>query len=248
VNGMSHGEVEQVLAAYVLGALTAEETRQVEAHLEGCAEHRAAARALRDTASRLALAVEEQEPPAGLRRRILDALGAAETGADTGANTQPFPPGSPEEVETAAGLARRPAIRWRRPRLGVLAAAAAVLLALGASFVAGTRIAQPPQQTWTFAGNALAPQAEANVVYDRNRHVAVIAATGLPALKPGQLYEVWLIRHGSPVDVGVSAGADGKAVVRSEKDVSQFDQLAITVEPGEQPKPTTDPVLVGSLS
>ena len=254
MKAMDHLEVEEVLAAYVLGALPPQEASRVEAHLRDCPEHREAAAQLQSSASRLALAADDVPPPSSLRQRVLEAVereaaGRSARGRDleapgvTGEETVP-----PAARSTPVLPAPRLKNAWRRPRPALLAAAAAVLLALGIGVVAGTRIAQPPQQAWTFHGNTLAPDAEASVIYDRGRHTAVVAVTGLPELKAGQVYEVWLIQSDRPVDAGISAGSGGKAVVRVAKDISQFEQLAITIEPGEQTRPTTDPVLAGKLS
>jgi len=50
-----------------------------------------------------------------------------------------------------------------------------------------------------------------------------------------------------PVDKGVSTSANGDLAAQVSGDLSQFQQFAITIEPGEQPLPTTKPILVGNL-
>src|ERR1700674_505976 len=72
-----HEEFESLVAAWVLGAVTADEVDVVRMHIETC-------QSCRDTASRLSrivgalpLDVEEIEPPARLRERILAAAAAS---------------------------------------------------------------------------------------------------------------------------------------------------------------------------
>ena len=75
----------------------------------------------------------------------------------------------------------------------------------------------------------------------------MVAATGLPRLASGQVYEMWLIKDGVPVDEGIGSSTDGQLAARMTGDVSQFQQFAITIEPGEQRLPTTTPILLGTL-
>ncbi len=75
----------------------------------------------------------------------------------------------------------------------------------------------------------------------------MLTVSGLPRLATGHVYEIWLIKGGVPVDEGIGTGPDGKLGIQLSADLSQFDQLAITIEPGEQQLPTTTPVLVGHL-
>ncbi len=75
----------------------------------------------------------------------------------------------------------------------------------------------------------------------------MLAASGLPKLASGQVYEMWLIKNGVPVDKGISASATGELGAKLSGDLSQFQQFAITIEPGEQQLPTTKPILIGNL-
>ena len=105
---------------------------------------------------------------------------------------------------------------------------------------AGQRQADPRQ-------GGRAPGAEARLVYFKDRKQAVVAASGLPRLATGQVYEMWLIKDGVAVDKGISTSASGDLAAQLSGDLSQFQQFAITIEPKEEPVPTTKPILVGSL-
>jgi hypothetical protein len=75
----------------------------------------------------------------------------------------------------------------------------------------------------------------------------VLTASGLPRLTAGHVYEIWLIKGGVPVDEGINADPNGNLAAPISGDVPRFDQLAITIEPGEQLLPTTTPILIGNL-
>ena len=85
------------------------------------------------------------------------------------------------------------------------------------------------------------------MVYFKDRKQAVVAVNGLPHLGAGQVYEMWLIKNGVPVDKGISSNPSGDVGAQISGDLSQFQQFAITIEPGEQQLPTTKPILVGNL-
>ena len=228
---MDHREAEELLGAYALGALDGDEVSRMEEHLASCREHAAAAAELRQAQSLLALTPGDVAPPAELRARIVKAVNA-----DQGAAPVVVP------------IRRTPrAPRWA-PRPAYLALAAGLLLAgvIGGWF--GYQLSQTQQVAYSFAGQAsLAPGAQAHLVYFKDRKQAVLTVTGLPRLSAGQVYEAWLIKGGRAVDEGVGSQANGSLGLQIPADVSGFDQLAITIEPGEQPQPTSTPILTGQL-
>src|SRR5260370_829330 len=72
-----HEELEGTVAAWVLGALDANDAESIRVHVEGCATCRQTAARFRRAADSLPLEVEEVVPPARLRERILIAAPAA---------------------------------------------------------------------------------------------------------------------------------------------------------------------------
>jgi anti-sigma-K factor RskA len=236
---MTCAEVEELLGAYALDALLADDRAAVEEHLRSCAEHETAAQELRHVTPLLALTADEREPSPELRRRIVNAL-----------KNEPQLPERQAPATPPAPERRGSAMRWRfQPRVAALALAAIVLLAVGAAI--GHLTTQPTlnQQVvaYTFHGNSLAPGAQARLVYFKDQQQAVLDVTGLPALRAGHVYEIWLFQGAKPIDVGVAA-TDGELVARLDRNLGQYQQLAITMEPGEQIQPTTNPILVGRLS
>jgi len=242
---MNCDEAEELLGAYALDALPEDEARRVEEHLRSCAEHRATAAELRQTSSLLPLTVEEGDPSPNLRARIIEAVKATPShrvDPDTAARRA-----GATRVVPMRRLARLPNWAARASRFAI---AAAIVLALGIGGLIGYQLGHSAQGqvAYTFQGDpTAAPGAEARLVYFKDRKQAVVAISGLPRLGSGQVYEMWLIKNGVPVDKGVSTSANGDLAAQVSGDLSQFQQFAITIEPGEQQLPTTKPILVGNL-
>src|SRR5229473_7064515 len=69
----NHDALREQAAAYALGGLSEAERSAFEAHLNGCAECKAEVGAFLPVSGALAQAVEQHDPPAALRGRILGA-------------------------------------------------------------------------------------------------------------------------------------------------------------------------------
>ena len=232
-------QTEDLLGAYALDALPDDETRRMDEHLQSCNEHAAAAAELRRTQSLLALTVDEGQPSPELRRRIMQAVEAG-------------PVGEPSPVTPVLDATRTRRIRHLprltlRPIHGAIAAAMALSLGLGVVF--GYLLSQAGQPiAYSFVGApSSAPGATARLVYFKDRKQAVLTVNGLPRLAAGHVYEIWLIKGGVPVDEGIGTGPEGQVAIQLSADLSHFDELAITIEPGEQQLPTTTPILIGHL-
>ena len=246
-NVMTCAEAEELLGAYALDALPAAERARVDEHLQSCADHRAAAEELKHVAPLLALTVEERAASPGLRQRILDAVSQEPQTAAPQSAIVPVRPSEASGPMVAPRAATRRRWQWGS-RIAGLAAAAVLLVGAG---IAIGRLTVPPGATpqlvtWTFNGNSLAPNARAHLIYYKDQQRAVLDVTGLPALSQGRVYELWLFKAGKPIDAGI-ASTDRGLVVRLDQDLGQYNQIAITIEPGEQPQPTSSPILVGSL-
>jgi len=178
-----------------------------------------------------------------LRQRIAQAVAASP--AQSRAEPRPGPGPAPAVVP----IRRAPRVpRWA-PRRAYLAIAAALLVSLGLGGLIGYRLSANQQPlAYTFQGDpSRAPGAEARLVYFKDRKQAVLVVSGLPRLTTGHVYEMWLIKSGVPVDEGISVDPNGRVAAQITGDLAQFDQLAITIEPGEQQLPTTTPILIGNL-
>lgn len=77
-----------------------------------------------------------------------------------------------------------------------------------------------------------------------------LVVEGMPALGPDQVYQVWLIRDGTPRNGGTFNARDGSGwvLVRPDQPLTTFTGISITVEPpGGSPAPTGPEVLGGQF-
>jgi len=249
------GDRHALTGVYALDALdTAAEAARFERHLSRCQACASEVRGFRDTATRLALAVARQPPPA-LRTAVMTEV----------ARTRQLPAADDRARHARPG-------RTLLPRLAVagaaLAAAAAVILAvvlintqnqLGRT---QQQLSQAKQhlsqaQTELAAINAVRTAADAvlvtkvtpiggkvTVVSSPSRHQVVVTTSGLPALRAGKVYQLWLIgAHGNKIRseglLGLHNGRGGPALISG---VLPGDIFGITLEPaGGTVQPTVAP-------
>ena len=245
-----HEEMENMIAAWVLGATDPEESKEIAGHVDGCDTCRATAARLRRIAEAIPLAVEEVEPPSGLRQRILSAA--------TSAGTAP----APARVESPARVIplRRPRVNLRPAvRVPLSAVAAMVVVALAAGLVIGdlANRTAPPAATnqvakFNLAGHDSMAGARASVVDLKSDGIAFVDFSGLPALAPGKVYELWLIGGSSRVDAaGVFVpDSNGNKVVVVSRPLTGYTTMAVTTEQGPDgvTAPTQQPQLAGTIA
>ncbi|HEV7785402.1 MAG TPA: anti-sigma factor [Thermoanaerobaculia bacterium] len=255
---------EELLPAYALGALDADELREMEEHLAGCDECRRQLRLWNGDLEALAASVVPVAPSEMTRARILRSTAGV-------AGAAPAPP-------------------RRLPGWALLAAAA--LLAVAVWGVAGqlrmrgdlerltaerNRLAGQVEslhrevtqahseaqrasealqvvaargvQTVTLAGLEAAPRAAGHTYVNPLRRDALFYAFDLPALPSGKTYELWYIAGGKPVAAGtfsVDPQGIGSVKVEHVPDVASIQAWAVTIEPaGGVPQPTGAMVLKG---
>ena len=249
------GDRHALSGVYALDALdTAAEAARFERHLSRCQACASEVRGFRDTATRLALAVAGAPPPA-LRTAVMTEV----------ARTRQLPAADDRARHARQG-------RTLLPRLAVagaaLAAAAAVILAvvlintqnqLGRT---QQQLSQAKQhlsqaQTELAAINAVRTAADAalvtkvtpiggrvTVVSSPSRHQVVVTTSGLPALRAGKVYQLWLIgAHGNKIRseglLGLHNGRGGPTLISG---VLPGDIFGITLEPaGGTVQPTVAP-------
>jgi len=188
------------------------------------------------TLGALALGVTPVAPPPALRARI---LGAAREGAEV------------------VPLRRKPA----RPggfRLPLSAAAAIVVVALGAGYLVGETIGHgtPPASTqsthFSLQGHGPMSAVTGSAVDVKSEGVAIVTFSGLPELPPGKVYEVWLITSSNRADAaGVFVpGANGDATFAVRKSLAGYSLMAVTIEAGPTgvSAPTQQPQIYGTVT
>ncbi|MEO5710860.1 MAG: anti-sigma factor [Nocardioidaceae bacterium] len=224
-------DLHTLSGAYAVNALSADEARLFDTHLEGCQACRDEVRELQDAAARMG-ASESVAPPAALRARILAA-------ADREAQLPP----------RVTSISAAPSRRWTSR---LVAAAAAVVLVLTGGFVAlqsqgddSNVVAATVSQVFK------ASDARTRTVpTDRGRLVVAISPTlgqvavrtnGLQPLTGRRVYQMWTIHSGTSTSQGVVENlAAGKVMALP----SEGTTVAITIEPdGESVHPTTPPIV-----
>lgn len=236
--------LEDRAGAYVLGALSEAEVAEFEAHLATCELCRREVAELQQVVDVLPLAVEQYEPSAELRDRLLAAVEAEE---------------------------RAPAPTPIRPRFGLARvilplAALAALVSLALWNLQLQQVASRNQQALAFqqrldqalasggtvhhlAGQGPGARASAALVQPR-RGPAYLVVNGLRPPSTGQVYQVWLVRGTRPTSVGIlPCCTSTPSVVHLTHSSAGYALAAVTVEPGPRgsPTPTGPKVLVGKL-
>lgn len=221
-------ELLELATPYALHAVSDAERADIDQRVAAAPSPVAAAfddevRAVRETMA-IVSATTAAQPPLQLRATVLGAVTSA-----------PSAPRAPS---------RRPG-RWRTT---VLAAAAAIVIGLGAfGLGALTRPAAPP----TVADQVLAaPDVQtvsrplgggtATVMFSRDRNAGVLVMNNVPPPSPGTVYQMWLLGANGPTSAGTMGTA---AVSPSTKatlpNLGSSTALAFTVEPGDgSPQPT----------
>ncbi len=220
-----HDRWQDDLVAYALGALDPAESDEMETHLEGCSSCRARLRWLQPAVETLPESVEQFEPPAALRERVMQTV-RAET-----------------PVTTAAPAVTVP----RRARLRRLvlspAGAAAALLVVGAGAI-GYAI---HGSGGGGSGRTVASRGGATIVRDGD--AATLTASKLPPLRRNHVYEVWL-KHGSRMQPSTLfvPQHDGGAWVRIPHGIGDAEQMLVSSEPaGGSSRPSSAPIWAAPL-
>lgn len=220
--------VGDLIGAYVLGATTSSETREVEEHLRTCALCRRLESELRDVESLLPRLAGEASPPAALKGRLMTIVQAeapARRRADeTAPSTGGFPhltsaPPSNGTRDTGQGQGqgqapspitplpvRRGTIRRSSRFLPLLAAAAVLaIVVVGAGIWTVVNGSAPQQVKYAYAARvkgAAFPLVTGTLSYNRGSGTAQLKLYGLKPIPSNRVYELWLIgKHGAVATV-----------------------------------------------
>jgi len=257
---MSHSEQaspRDLAAAYALGALGPEETREFEAFLATSPDAQREVAEFRDVAALLGLSGSEDGAGAGLRNRMLARI-AEERG-------RRIPVSKPH-----ASQGHTPPVVW-----GLLAASLVAVVGLGAAFASLRSDTARLRQTLSERQQQLeAREATLNAIlepgvelyqltssgdpdpgiqlfWDRRRNRAILHGFRLKPIPEGQAYQLWFIKDGKPVpSVTFKPEPTGHAKVEqvSVPTDGKISAAAITVEPeAGSMQPTSPIVLVGPL-
>jgi len=227
---MNCEEVEDLIAAYALGALPVDALSEIGEHLASCANHPEAAD-LRAVAASLAFAALETEPPPDLKVRLMRAIGAE--------SAEPVP------AQSRGGLPGwlRSIVPQRAVPYALAGALAIAIVALVATNLPDS--GEDERQVIGFSGTGdISGQVEL-----RDDGIAVLEVRGLEPLSEDETYQVWAIRSGTPQSLGfLWTAPQGEALGAFRADPSETEAIAVSVEPAEgSESPTTEPILQALL-
>ncbi|RLQ93113.1 anti-sigma factor [Falsibacillus albus] len=257
---MNYSQCENLID-YFNQSLSESEKRAFEEHLEQCADCREELKEWTELTSDLAFESEAVSPPEGMKERVLMRV-FEEDEEVTPDTVNPNP--QPEPIAPVTPMKEKhPAQKraWLLPAM-----AAALLLSVGANFYLGSQVQQNGAVNKTAAVDqvvkylALNPvdsnaSGMASFVKQKDNVSMVIQASNLAKLKGDEVYQVWLIKDKKPIRAGAfksSTTGDGAVVFRMDKkedqDLSQYDTVAITLEPNaDSQTPKGNMVLASKL-
>ncbi len=232
--------VLDLLPAYVVDALTDEETGQVAEHLAGCQTCQEELARLQQVADDLPLALAQTTPPPRVKEVLMSAIHSRRLEA--------APAKQPTAWQKLAGFLRMPL-----PALGLTFI---VLLAIGNIFLLrqlnlANNQATTPMKVIALANTQNAPGANGTLIINQPGDYGTLVVDKLATLDSSQQYQVWLLNNGERISGGVfSVNPDGYASleIMAPKPLAQFDSVGITIEPfGGSPGPTGPKVLGGAI-
>jgi anti-sigma-K factor RskA len=256
----SHQEYRDDLPLYAVGALTKDESKQLERHLAECEECREELQSFRAAASQIAMAVEPETPPARVRQQLLARLEGERSRLPLAEPTT-----APPKPARDRGEARKPrgwdAWFW----VPAFATSCLAIVSVGlwredralfrelrqqehltADLETNQRVLEKARalidtltaadaQHITLAAAGAKPQPEAKAVYSSQQHSLVLLAGNLNPLPANKTYELWLLpANGSPpIPAGTFApDAHGSAtlVLSQFADGAAAKAFAVTIE------------------
>jgi anti-sigma-K factor RskA len=231
-----HLALQENLAAYALGALDAEETAALEAHLQTCETCRAELAGYQDVSTGLLAALPTRPPRSNVRRNLQRSIAGQSSRARHGFSW------STSQVVFAGLLAALVGLNLLTiSQVYSLRREQSELIAQGTSNqTAIAMLAYPTTRTLAFNENGVS----GSVLVDKQRNMVAVFAWNLPIAPAGKTYQMWLIDPQGDRTSGGFLIPDTDypfvmSVVRSPEPLSDFVGLGITVEPtGGSPKPT----------
>lgn len=264
-----------ILEAYVLGALPATEAQEVAATIARYPELQAEVQAIEEAVLEYARASAEAPPPA-LMQKVWTALQADSSAGQKDIATATPAATSKRIPLPQQPANRKATIRWAQAAVWiglvgslvlnvVQAARTSQLSKEGARLAAALERAEAAQQQTAaeYAAlqkvsmspgavrvemKALKPGAAAGgtVLYQPNAATAYLALHDLPAPPAGRQYQLWIIKEGAPVDIGmVPLEQHAGTMMRAPKEVRGAEAFAVSLEPvGGSASPTADQILM----
>lgn len=256
-------DVHDLAGAYAVDALSDDERRFFERHLDDCGACRGEVDELQVTAALLGAAASEAPPPQ-LRDHVLAAIATTpQEGPERHRTNEPQTAARPTAPTAPAPVQQiSEARRGSRERLRQLLPAVAAVIVLGVAgvtvLVTQTSTTSPDEQLAALIAEPDsriveldAPQGTtARVVWSAERGEGIFLTDGLQDAPDGHAYALWAIAGDSaPALVGMfQPDEDGHASHRVADPSAGALTVAVTVEVEDGvDAPTTDPLIVGGV-
>ena len=267
--GLTCAEADDLAPAAALDALDAGEEAALRAHLAACPETHPAFATFALTAASLAELVDPVPPPPSVKTRLLAAVAEdlAGRGVDTSERTPAARGVTPDVAASAPPVDLATERGRRRPVLGWVLAAAAVLAIVvlaGLSLFLQARVdtaeqlalqlrdaigaaGQPGARVATVSGTDAQPGAGGFVVLPADG-TGYVVVDDLAPLAAGQVYEAWtIVGDAAPVPAGLATPTDGLAIFPLASGTA-VEVVALTIEPaGGSDTPTMPIQAAGQL-
>lgn len=227
----NHEELD-LLPAYALGSLDAEESDRVRKHIARCRACREELASYQEVTGRLALAVPEQDPPPWLESRIMEKV-----------------------LSTRRRRSFPEFLGMRRPALAAVAAALIIALGAGNIYLL-TRPFQSPELvpglvTVVLKGTGDTREAYGTIMLDRDDNRGVLAVHGLAPLGASSAYQLWIIRQDERRSGGVftvTPDGYGSLQLTVPAEFTGYTGFGISIEPaGGSASPTGARVMSGKI-
>jgi len=240
--------VDELDAAFALGAVEPDEARAVAAHLASCQQPHAQLRSMLGAGELLSLGLDPVQPNAAVRDRLMATIERTPQEHRVGLG------------EREAAGRRNGWLDWLSPRVArrlALAAVVAVLAVAGWNLSLQSQLAERDRALREVAEAISGGEAAFRVDGSAGRGYlvetpgsgAALVIANLASLPADQLYELWLIDAAGAVAVGTFTPSSGAiAVVPVERDLAGYTTFAVTVEADRVDAPTGTPVMVGDLT
>ena len=232
--------VLDLIPAFTIGALDAEDFARVEVHLASCLICRAESLALEEVAAQLRFAAAPSAPSPELKDRLMTRVG-----------------GTPHMALPLTPAPTRPLLERLLPAWGL--ASLVLILALGAlnlslwqrfneaeSFTAPGGMRAVP-----LSPEDAASSATGFVLISADGQDGALVVDGLPPLDEDYEYQLWLIRGGERTSGAIFSTDEnsyGGTRIRAPLSLLEYSSVGITIEPaGGSPQPTGERVLGGPL-
>ncbi len=259
---MNTFHVEDLIPAYALGALEADERQALESHADQCTYCNALLRHHLETVGVLATAVPSATPPPELRERIL-----AE--ADTYVAHRPSV-GVPTDSDS---IMRSRLTRWAVPVFSAAAGISVLFLGVLMGLVLNLQgeiqnlneerinlismidaertlsyvTAIPGTETMMLENTGMTVSARGMLILPVDHSWGYLVSQGMEPMREAMGYQVWFIKNGERISGGmftVDETGHGQIYLRFPPDYQELTQLGITMEPRDGSTEPTSPAIL----